>query len=402
MEKFSEIKGGVTAPQGFLASGVKAYIKKDKKDVAIIYSERPASAAAVYTTNRVKAAPLLVTKKHLTDGKAQAIVVNSGNANACTGDEGYKNAVQMTQRAAQALKLEPENVIVTSTGVIGVQLPMDKVLPGIKKAAEELSAEGGAEAAEAIMTTDLIKKEIAVKCHLGGKDVTIGAMAKGSGMIHPNMATMLGFVTTDAAISSEMLDKALKEVINKTFNMITVDGDTSTNDMVIILANGEAGNQFIEEEKEDYTIFKNALYYVCEHLAKLIVRDGEGATKLIEIQVVNAYTEEDAKKAAMSVATSNLFKTAMFGEDANWGRIICAVGYSGANFEPEKTDIYIGEVKTAENGTALAFSEEEAKKILQQKEVVIKVDMKAGIASAKAWTCDFSYDYVKINASYRT
>lgn len=396
------IDGGVTAPKGFLASGVTAHIKKDKKDLAVIYSETPASAAGVFTTNRVKAAPLLVSMQNIADGRAQAVVVNSGNANACTGEQGLQNAQQMVKTAAECLKLQPEDVIVTSTGVIGVQLPMDKITAGIEKAVAELSRDGGHKAAKAIMTTDTVEKEIAVSFKLGEAKVVIGAMAKGSGMIHPNMATMLGFITSDAQICPAMLDKALRQVVNQTFNMITVDGDTSTNDMVVALANGMAGNKMIDTENEDYNTFKEALQYICEHLAKSIARDGEGATKLIEIQVVNAYTEEDAKKAAKAVANSNLVKTAIYGEDANWGRIICAVGYSGANFEPDKIDIYIGDVKTAEQGCALGFSEEKAKEVLMQEEVLIKVDMHVGTASAKAWTCDFSYDYVKINASYRT
>jgi glutamate N-acetyltransferase/amino-acid N-acetyltransferase len=394
--------GGVTSPQGFLATGVKAYIKKDKKDLAVIYSEVPAAAAGVFTTNKVKAAPLLVTKEHIKNGRARAVVVNAGNANACTGEQGFDNAVATAQRAGELLKIDPHDVIVTSTGVIGVQLPMDRVLAGVEKAVSKLGRDGGAKAAKAIMTTDTIPKEIAVEFIIGGKKTVIGAMAKGSGMIHPNMATMLGFVTTDTAVSPALLDRALRYAVNRTFNMVTVDGDTSTNDMVVVLANGLAGNPKITAEDEDYIAFRDALLYVCTYLARMIARDGEGATKLVEVRVVNAASEEDAKKAAKAVANSNLVKTAIFGEDANWGRIICAVGYSGAEFDPARVDISIGDEKMCQDGTPLNFSEERAKKILEQDEVTILVDMKNGTAEAVAWTCDFSYDYVKINADYRT
>lgn len=394
--------GGVTSPQGFLAAGVKAYIKKDKKDLAVIYSEVPAAAAGVFTTNKVKAAPLLITEEHIKNGRAQAVVVNAGNANACTGEQGLNNAVTTAQKAGELLHIDPHDVIVTSTGVIGVQLPMDRVLAGVANAVGELGRDGGAEAAQAIMTTDTIPKEIAVEFKVSGKKAVIAGMAKGSGMIHPNMATMLGFVTTDAAVSPALLAQALKYVVNRTFNMVTVDGDTSTNDMVVVLANGLAGNPEITAEDSDYTAFRDALLYVCTYLAKLVAKDGEGATKLVEVRVVNAASGEDAKKAARAVANSNLVKTAVFGEDANWGRIICAVGYSGAEFDPAKVDIFIGDEKMCADGTPLNFSEERAKKILERDEVAVLVDMKAGTAEATAWTCDFSYDYVKINADYRT
>lgn len=394
--------GGVTSPQGFLAAGVKAYIKKDKKDLAVIFSEAPAAAAGVFTTNKVKAAPLLITEEHLKNGRARAVVVNAGNANACTGQEGLNNAVTTAQKAGELLHIDPHDVIVTSTGVIGVQLPMDRVLAGVEKAVGELHRDGGAEAAQAIMTTDTVPKEIAVEFTVGNKRAVIGGMAKGSGMIHPNMATMLGFVTTDAAVSPALLAQALKYAVDRTFNMVTVDGDTSTNDMVVALANGQAGNPEIVAEDSDYLAFRDALLYVCTYLAKLVAKDGEGATKLVEIRVVNAASEADAKKAAKAVANSNLVKTAIFGEDANWGRIICAVGYSGAEFDPARVDIAIGDEMMCADGTPLNFSEERAKKILEQDEVTIIVDMKSGSAEAVAWTCDFSYDYVKINADYRT
>lgn len=394
--------GGVTSPQGFLAAGVKAYIKKDKEDLALIYSEVPAAVAGVFTTNKVKAAPLLVTMEHIKNGSAQAVVVNAGNANACTGGQGLANAIATAQKAGELLHIDPHDVIVTSTGVIGVQLPMDRLLAGVEKAVGELSREGGALAARAIMTTDTVPKEIAAEFAAGDKKAVIGAMAKGSGMIHPNMATMLGFVTTDAAVSPALLNKALKYAVDRTFNMVTVDGDTSTNDMVVALANGLAGNPEITAENEDYIAFRDALLHVCTHLAQMIAKDGEGATKLVEVRVVNAASEDDAKKATKAVANSNLVKTAIFGEDANWGRIICAVGYSGAEFDPSKVDIFIGDEKMCEDGIPLNFSEERAKKVLEQDEVAILVDMKTGTAEATAWTCDFSYDYVKINADYRT
>ena len=403
MENFEIIDhGGVTSPLGFRAAGVEAEIKKDRKDLAVIFSDVPAAVAGVFTTNRVKAAPLVVTGEHIKNGRAQAIVVNAGNANACTGEQGQANAVATAQKAGGLLQIDPNDVIVTSTGVIGVQLPMDRVLTGVEKAVGALYRNGGADAARAIMTTDTVPKEIAVEFTLSGKKAIIGAMAKGSGMIHPNMATMLGFVTTDAAVSPALLDQALKFAVNKTFNMVTVDGDTSTNDMVVVLANGLSGGPEIKAENEDFNIFCDALLYVCTYLAKLIAKDGEGATKLVEVRVVNAGTEEDAKKAAKAIANSNLVKTAIFGEDANWGRIICAVGYSGAQFDPARVDITIGDEKMCADGTPLNFSEERAKKILERDEVAILVDLKDGAAEATAWTCDFSYDYVKINADYRT
>jgi len=403
MSGFSVIdSGGVASPQGFRAAGVKAHIKKDKKDLAVIYSEVPAAVAGVFTTNKVKAAPLLVTMEHIKNGRAQAVVVNAGNANACTGEQGFANAVATAQKAGELLNVDPHDVVVTSTGVIGVQMPMDRVLAGVEKAVGKLGRDGGAKAAKAIMTTDTVPKEVAVEFAVGGKKAVIGAMAKGSGMIHPNMATMLGFITTDAAISPALLEQALKSAVNMTFNMVTVDGDTSTNDMVVALANGLAGNPEIAARDDDYITFRDALIHICTHLAKMIAKDGEGATKLVEVRVVNAASEEDAKKAAKAVANSNLVKTAVFGEDANWGRIICAVGYSGAEFDPAKVDISIGDEKMCEDGTPLDFSEERAKKILERDEVAILVDLKTGTAEATAWTCDFSYDYVKINADYRT
>lgn len=397
------ISGGVTAPQGFLAAGVAAGIRKrGKKDVALVYSEVPATCAAVYTTNKFKAAPLKVTEQHLTNGIAQAMVINSGIANACMGKEGMDSAKKMAEIAAQALKIKTEDVVVASTGLIGAPLPMDAIERGIKGATVALAVEGGADASEAIMTTDLVKKEVAVQLELGGKVVTIGAMAKGSGMIHPNMATMLGFITTDGAVEAKCLQKILKETVNSSFNMISVDGDTSTNDMVVIMANGLAQNPVITVDGEHYEEFKAAVNEVCIILAKLIAQDGEGATKLIEVQVRGALSLEDARKAALAICSSNLVKAAIFGEDANWGRIITALGYSGAEVDSDKVDVYLGDLLMAENGTGLSFDEDKASLILKEKEIILAVDLKLGDYEAKSWGCDLSYDYVKINAAYRT
>jgi glutamate N-acetyltransferase/amino-acid N-acetyltransferase len=339
-------------------------------------------------------------------GVAQAIVINSGNANACTGEKGFEDAVNMAKKVSQLLKIDEENVLVCSTGVIGVPLPMEKVLKGIEAAAENLSTEGGYQAAEAIMTTDIFLKGVTAKFVIEGKIVTMTGFAKGSGMIHPNMATMLSFVLTDANITKTALNKAFKETVDKTYNMISVDGDMSTNDTAIILANGEAQNKTIEEGTHEFDVFYKALEYVNKTLAKLIVKDGEGATKFMEVNVVNAKTEKDARLAAKSVINSNLVKTAIFGEDANWGRILAAVGYSGADFDANSVDIYLksvkGEIKVCENGGYIFFDEALAKEILKEKEITVTVDMKAGEYSATSWGCDLSYDYVKINGSYRT
>ncbi|MHB9094357.1 MAG: bifunctional glutamate N-acetyltransferase/amino-acid acetyltransferase ArgJ [Eubacteriales bacterium] len=400
--KFRHIEGGITAPQGFKASGVKARIKYDKKDLAVIVSDVPASAAGVFTTNRVKAAPVMLSAENLADGRAQAIVVNSGCANACTGERGMDAAREMAAVTAGSLRIKPGDVIVASTGVIGQELPMERIIPGIADAAVQAGREGGGDAALAIMTTDMVPKETAVQFELDGKKVTIGGIAKGSGMIHPNMATMLAFVTSDANIDPCMLKQALKYAADRTFNMVTVDGDTSTNDSLIILANGTAGNSRIDGESESFLVFRDALEEVCRTLARMIARDGEGATKLVEIRVLNSPSFEEAKRVAMAVANSNLVKTAIFGEDANWGRIICAVGYSGVEIDPSTVDIFLGDEKMAENGAGLSFSEERAREILKREDVTITVDLKMGNVGAVAWTCDFSYDYVKINADYRT
>jgi glutamate N-acetyltransferase/amino-acid N-acetyltransferase len=398
------IEGGVTAPQGFLAQGVAAEVKKkDKKDVAIIYSSKPCNAAAVYTTNRVRAACVDLTREHLQDGKAQAVVANSGNANACTGQRGMADARRMAELTAKLLNIKAEDVLVASTGVIGVYMPMERIEAGIKEATDSLSAAGGHNAALSIMTTDLQKKEIAVEINIQGKPVRIGAIAKGSGMIHPNMATMLAFITTDAAISNKCLAKMLKASSDQSYNMISVDRDTSTNDMAIIMANGLAGNPTIEDENSnDYKQFKQALDYINISLAKMIARDGEGATHLIEVQVINAADEHTARIIARSITGSNLVKAAIFGKDANWGRILAAAGYSGVEFDVDKVDIYLGQEKMAENGMGLIFDEKKARQELEQDTVVIKVDLKSGDCQATAWGCDLTYEYVSINADYRT
>ncbi len=398
-----KVPGGVTTAAGFMAGTAMAVIKKaDKRDVAVLYSSVPATAAGVFTLNKVKAAPVLLSMDRLARGKAQAVVVNSGNANACNGEQGMQDALTMTAEAANALHIPEEMVLVASTGVIGKKMPMDKVLPGVREAAGLVSPEGGSLAAQAIMTTDTYQKEAAVRLELGGKTVTVGGMAKGSGMIHPNMATLLGFITTDAAISDVCLKRALKYAVDRSFNMITVDGDTSTNDMVVIMANGMAGNDMIKGDSEDFMAFREALARVCDELAVAIARDGEGATKLIEVEVRNAGTEGDARLAARAVAGSSLVKAAIFGRDANWGRIICAAGYSGAVFDPEIVDIFLGDVQVAKDGGSLEFSEELALETLKGSTVKIIIDFKSGPFAATAWGCDLSYDYVKINADYRT
>jgi len=397
------IPGGVAAPQGFLAAGVSAGIKyKEKKDIALIFSEVVASAAGLFTTNRVKAAPLLVTIPRVKNGAAQAILANSGNANACTGEQGLQDALTTAAEAARLLKIPSESVLVASTGVIGQPLPMERVLPGIAAAAANLSKDGGPAAAEAIMTTDTEPKEIAVRFSLGDREAAAGAIAKGAGMIHPNLATMLCFLTTDAAVSAKCLQDILRYAVDRSFNMVTIDGDTSTNDMVLALANGRAGNPPITEENEDYCILREQITQICVHLAKAVARDGEGATKLLAVQVINAPTENDARLAARAIARSNLVKTAVFGQDANWGRILCAAGYSGAEFDPHRVDIFLNGIQVARDGCALPFPEEAAARALAAGTVEILVDLKTGPHRATAWGCDLTYDYVRINAHYRT
>ncbi|HIR27190.1 MAG TPA: bifunctional glutamate N-acetyltransferase/amino-acid acetyltransferase ArgJ [Candidatus Choladousia intestinigallinarum] len=403
------VEGGVTAPCGFLAAGIAAGIKKDKKDMAMICSRKPCQAAGTFTKNLVKAAPVKWDQEVVYGGgTVQAVVVNSGVANACTGEEGYGYCRETAQKAAEVLELSPSQVLVASTGVIGAQIPIEKIKKGIETMAPLLSEsrEAGALAAEAIMTTDTVKKEIAVSIEIGGKTVTLGGMCKGSGMIHPNMCTMLGFVTTDACISKEMLQKALSASVADTYNMVSVDGDTSTNDTVLLLANGMAGNPMITGPGEDYDAFLEALNEVNTYLAKQIAGDGEGATALFEVKVIQAATKEQAVTLSKSIITSNLTKAAIFGHDANWGRILCAMGYSGAQFDPEKVDLYFesaaGRIKIIENGVSTGYSEEEATRILSEKEVTAVADIKMGEASATAWGCDLTYDYVKINADYRS
>ena len=403
-------EGGVTAAKGFLAAGLAAGIKKgNTKDMAMVYSEIPCVAAGTFTTNVVKAAPVKWDQHIVYDQSvAQAIVCNSGVANACTGEEGYSYCRQTAEEAAGVLGIPTESVLVASTGVIGKQLPMEILKKGVKNLVPLLSPtrEAGTLAAQSIMTTDTVSKEVAVELELGGKKVTIGGMCKGSGMIHPNMCTMLGFVTTDVAISKELLQKALSQVVADTYNMVSVDGDTSTNDTVLLLANGMAENPVITEENEDYKEFVKALLYVNTCLAKKIAADGEGASALFEVKVVGAATKEQAVTLSKSVITSNLTKAAIFGHDANWGRILCAMGYSGAKFDPEKVDLYFesaaGKLQIIENGVALDYSEEEATKILSDKEVTAIADIQMGEASATAWGCDLTYEYVKINADYRS
>ncbi|ABI69581.1 bifunctional glutamate N-acetyltransferase/amino-acid acetyltransferase ArgJ [Syntrophomonas wolfei] len=398
------INGSVCAPRGFLAQGVEAGIKKiDKKEVAIIYSTEPCTAAGVFTSNKVRAACIDYNKACLADSTARAIVANSGNANACTGEQGIKDSQRMADLTGELLGIEGSDVLVGSTGVIGVFMPMEKVEKGIRKAAAALSRDGEHNAAQAIMTTDLTSKELAIEIEIKGKPVRIGGIAKGSGMIHPNMATMLAFITTDAAIDSKCLQKMVKAAADRSFNMISVDRDTSTNDMLVVLANALAGNPLIDVEgSEDYLLLQEALDFLCISLAKMIARDGEGATRLIEVQVVNAADYEEARQIARSITASNLTKAAVFGEDANWGRILAAAGYSGADFDPGRVDIYLGQEKMAENGMGLIFNEERARQELKQDPVLIKVDLKSGKEQATAWGCDLSYDYVRINAAYRT
>lgn len=405
-----QISGGVTAAKGFCAASTAAGIKyKDRKDMALIYSKTPCKAAGTFTTNIVKAAPVKWDQKIVAESAcAHAVVVNAGIANACTGQEGMDYCSQTADHAAELLKIPADSVLVASTGVIGMQLPMDRIKDGVSAMVPELSDanEAGHQASLAIMTTDTHEKEVAVEIELGGKTVTIGGMCKGSGMIHPNMCTMLSFVTTDAAITKELLQEALSEDVKDTYNMISVDGDTSTNDTCLLLANGEAGNAEISEKNEDYRKFAEALNFVNTTLAKQMAGDGEGATALFEVKVIHAKDKEQAKVLSKSVITSNLTKAAIYGHDANWGRILCAMGYSGAVFDPEKVDLYFssknGEIKIIEDGVALDYSEEEATKILSAEAVTATADIKMGDASATAWGCDLTYDYVKINGDYRT
>lgn len=402
------IDGGVCAPQGFTAAGLHCGVKSknsDKKDLALIFADKECSAAAVYTKNVVKAAPLHVTKSHLTNGKARAILANSGNANACA-PMGEEKATRCCEAAANALGISPDDVLVASTGVIGQTLPDDVIVAALPTLAGALSADGSDDAACAIMTTDTVKKELAVEAEIGGKTVRIGGIAKGSGMIHPNMGTMLCFITTDCAISSDMIREILLETVNVSFNRISVDGDTSTNDMCILLANGCAGNAEITEKNDDYRAFAEVLKDIAVKLARIMAADGEGATHLITCTVSGADSVETAETLAKSVISSSLTKAAIFGADANWGRILCAMGYSGAQFDPDTVSVSFsstaGTVAVCENGRGLAFDEELAKKILTEHEVIIGITMQSGDCECTCWGCDLTYDYVKINGDYRT
>lgn len=405
-----QIQGGVTAAKGFQAAGIEAAIKyRHRKDMALLYSEAPCVAAGTFTTNVVKAAPVLWDQKIVKESPyVQAIVVNSGIANACTGKEGMDCCAVESNCAGEQLGIPETSVLVASTGVIGMQLPVDRITEGIKQlaAAKSDSLEAGTDAAKAIMTTDTVEKQIAVTFEISGKTITLGGMCKGSGMIHPNMCTMLAFLTTDLNISKQMLQKALSADVADSFNMISVDGDTSTNDTLLILANGLADNEAILEEGEDYDTFCQALRFVTTYLARKMAGDGEGATALFETKVIGASSKEDARTLAKSVICSSLTKAAIFGHDANWGRILCALGYSGAQFDPENIDLYFqsasGRIHIYGNGVACSYSEEEATKILSDPEVTVLVDMHMGEHEATAWGCDLSYDYVKINADYRS
>lgn len=404
------ITGGVTAAKGFSAAATAAEIKyKDRTDMAMIYSEVPALAAGTFTTNVVKAAPVKWDQDVVYNHPyAQAVICNSGIANACTGAEGYGYCKETADMASEVLGIPADSVLVASTGVIGMQIPMERITNGVKAMAPKLcgTIDAGTEAAKAIMTTDTVKKEVAVQVEIGGKTVTVGGMCKGSGMIHPNMCTMLSFVTTDVKISKKLLQEALSEDIKDTYNMVSVDGDTSTNDTVLLLANGMADNPEITEKGADYDTFKAALNYINTTLAKKIAGDGEGATALFEVKIVGAKSKEQAVTLAKSVVTSSLTKAAIYGHDANWGRILCAMGYSGAQFDPEKVDLYFestaGKIKIIENGVSTGYSEEEATKILSEEAVTAIADIKMGEAAATAWGCDLTYDYVKINADYRS
>ena len=396
-------KKGVVFPKGFKAAGVKAGIKKSGNlDVALVYSEKEAAIAGVFTTNQVAAAPVYISKDVVKNKKARAVVANAGCANACTGEEGMANAKKMAEIAANELGCDKNEVIVASTGIIGVQLPMDKMEAGIKAAVKGLSNESGQNAANAIITTDTKPKVLATEVNIGGKSVRFGAMAKGSGMIQPNMATMLTFITTDLAIKQELLQETLSNITEVTFNMISVDGDMSTNDMVVVLANGKAGNDVIAEKNADYDIFYNTLLSICQELSKQIAADGEGATKFLTINVTNAKTFKDAKTIAMSVAKSPLCKTAFFGQDPNWGRVICAVGYAGVPMNPEKVVVKFGDVPVYANGMGAKNDADALRKVMEAHDIEINIDMGEGNEKATVWSCDFSYEYVKINGEYHT
>jgi glutamate N-acetyltransferase/amino-acid N-acetyltransferase len=396
-------RSGVTVPTGFTAAGVACGLKKNgNPDLAVVFSQVPATAAGVFTTNVVKGHSLQWSREHIRAGVARIVAINSGCANACVGEDGKRDAAAFAGLVAERAVCPVEQVMIGSTGVIGFRLDMDKIRAGLDAAFDRLSPEGGIEAAVAVMTTDTFKKEAESAFELNGKIIRIGGFAKGSGMIHPNMATMISILTTDLAISAPLLDKALRTVVNRSYNRVSVDGDTSVCDKVLILANGMAGNEPVQAEGDAYDSFVSALDEVASSLAKMLARDGEGATKLLEFHVDNAPNQETAHTILQAVVKSPLVKTAFFGEDANWGRILTAAGYSGASFDPDRIDIRLGDVLVCQNGTALRFDEQAALKILKAHDIVVTIDMKSGTASDRMWTCDFSYDYVKINGSYRT
>ena len=399
------IEGGITAPLGFQATGVACGLKKNgQPDLALIVSDLPATAAGVFTNNIVKGHSLQLARENIRSGLARAVIINSGNANACIGEQGIQDALAMAKAVAAHLDCPASEILTGSTGVIGKKLDMAAVRSGIDAAFKTLSAsvDSARQAEQAIMTTDLIPKSCAVTFSVDGQTITVAGMAKGSGMIHPNMATMIGVITTDCAVESVLLHDTLKNAVDKTFNRVSVDGDTSVCDMVIALANGAAGNSPVQPNIEAARQLEEAFEIVSTQLSRLIARDGEGATKLIEVQANGAKNSDDAYKIVLAVARSPLVKTAIFGEDANWGRILTAAGYSGAEFDPDHCDIYLGALKVCENGCALPFDESQAKRILQQKDILIRIELGEGLASDRMWTCDFSYDYIRINGSYRS
>lgn len=400
---YSYSEGGVTAPLGFLAAGVSAGIKKSgKRDVALLVAEQACPAAAVYTLNTMAAPPVLLTREHLADGRVRAVVVNAGNANACTGPQGMRDARAMAEATAEAVGCDPTEVAVSSTGVIGVPMPIARVLAGVADAASALDSTAGVDAAEAIMTTDTFLKQIAVTVEVGDHRYTVGGMAKGSGMIAPNMATMLAFVTTDAPLSSEACDRALRSAVDVTFNRVTVDSDTSTNDMCLLMASGAAGGEPIEVHDPRFDAVSDAIRAVCGELARMIVRDGEGATTFIEVTVRGAADDDDARAAAMSIANSPLFKTAIFGGDANWGRVAMAVGKSSAAVDPSRLEVVFAGITACQDGTGVIFDEEAAAAALAADEVEVVVDLHIGEGRSTVWTCDLSYEYVRINGEYRS
>jgi len=399
----SKTDGNITTPLGFKAIGIHSGVKNKRKDLGLIVSDKPAAAAAVYTLNAIQAAPLRLTKESVAkNGLIQAVIANSGNANACTGPQGEEDALSMQRSVASLLGVQEDLVAVASTGVIGVPMPMDIITPGIDKLVPAAGKDAAKAFSEAILTTDTFAKTTCYEATIGDKKITLAGISKGSGMINPNMATMLGFITTDAAIEPEFLQLALSSAVDKTFNCITVDGDTSTNDMVLVMANGLAGNEGLTPEHKDWPVFIKLIGLVCEDLAKLIARDGEGATKLIEVDVKGAASDKEAVQVAKSVVGSSLVKTAVYGTDANWGRIIAAIGYSGASVNPDTIDTAIGPFQMLKDSQPLVFSEEEAKAYLENDSILITIDLKNGEGSGKAWGCDLTYDYVRINASYRS